>query len=154
MQQDLFDKTLASLDEALAAGRAFQDWAEAFAEELSTYFAPAGGALETPIRTQLQTRYMAARVSSLRAQPQKYPLWRFSAILDSRTTDWCRACHDVVLPSDSSWWDGHTPPLHFNCRSTIVGVKQGKRDVRPPRVKVPEGFGNPEQYLDESDGGD
>jgi SPP1 gp7 family putative phage head morphogenesis protein len=139
---------LNSLESALSRGASFEAWKQEFASAMSTWASEPGGRLETAIRTQLQTRYMAARVSGLRAQSEKYPLWRFTAILDLRTSDVCRACNDTVLPADHSWWARHTPPLHFNCRSTIVGLKRGERDPRAPRVKVPEGFGNPEDWVE------
>lgn len=138
-----------SLASALSRGVPFEAWKAAFAEELALGWSPANpGRLETAIRTQLQTQYMAARVGSLRAQTEKYPLWRFTAIMDTKTSDLCRQCNDTVLPADDRWWRDHTPPLHFNCRSTIVGVKKGERDERGPRVHADPGFGNPEEYLD------
>lgn len=132
----------------MSRGVPFETWKREFAESLAKTWSEAPARLETAIRTQLQTRYMAARVDNLRAHPEQYPLWKFSAILDKRTTPWCRACHDTVLPADHPFWVSHTPPLHFNCRSTIVGLKSGTRDKRAPRVKVPEGFGNPDDWID------
>jgi SPP1 gp7 family putative phage head morphogenesis protein len=54
--------------------------------------------------------------------------FRFSATLDSRTTDVCRACDGVKVPTGSPWLQTRTPPLHFNCRSVLLPIF---RDFEP-----------------------
>lgn len=48
--------------------------------------------------------------------------FRFSAVLDTRTTNICRACHGTKVPVDSPWIQTRTPPLHFNCRSVLLPI--------------------------------
>lgn len=54
----------------------------------------------------------------------------YSAILDSRTTDFCREADGTVLVAGSAEWDRLRPPNHFNCRSILVAVTE--RDDLPP----------------------
>ena len=54
--------------------------------------------------------------------------FRFSAILDERTTAVCRACDGTKVPTDSPWIQTRTPPLHFNCRSVLLPIF---RDFEP-----------------------
>lgn len=48
--------------------------------------------------------------------------FEYSAILDSRTTDFCRAYDGRVFLKDDTIWRSITPPNHFNCRSTLIPV--------------------------------
>ncbi len=41
---------------------------------------------------------------------------------DARQTDTCSSLSGVIRPYDDPFWEGHTPPLHFNCRSTLRGI--------------------------------
>ena len=69
---------------------------------------------------------------------------QFSAIMDSRTTDICRAWDGVVFGKDDRDAVARfTPPLHFQCRSFMVPVTIYDDGVRPtPRALWPK---NPEQ---------
>lgn len=44
--------------------------------------------------------------------------YQFSAILDDVTSDICSECDGKIFPADTT----PIPPLHFNCRSTIVPI--------------------------------
>ena len=46
----------------------------------------------------------------------------YSAILDDRTTEICRALDGSVWADDSPNWDDYRPPNHYNCRSVLVPV--------------------------------
>lgn len=75
--------------------------------------------------------------------------FRYSAILDDRTTDICSALHDHVYESGNPLWDEYRPPNHYNCRSILVpitaldmedGVWDGE-ESEEPTVEPQEGFG-------------
>jgi uncharacterized protein with gpF-like domain len=74
--------------------------------------------------------------------------FRYSAILDSRTTEICQELHDSVYEADSAVWDQYRPPNHYNCRSLLVpitqlDVQQGTWDGEvddAPTVQPQEGF--------------
>ena len=70
----------------------------------------------------------------------------FSAVLDSRTTPTCRACHGTILPASDPWWLTHVPPLHHNCRSAIVAISAGEAALygvttSPPSAGADDGWG-------------
>ncbi len=50
--------------------------------------------------------------------------FRYSAILDDRTTEICSSLHDSVYEADSEVWNAYRPPNHFNCRSILIPVTQ------------------------------
>lgn len=71
--------------------------------------------------------------------------FRYSSVLDSRTTPICRAYHGVKLPMDHPWWQGHWPMNHWRCRAVVIPLT---RDfVETPEQEIPwtpppmQGFG-------------
>lgn len=54
-----------------------------------------------------------------------FPDWMFDAVLDDRTTPACAGMHGRVYPADDPIWQDFYPPLHFNCRSTVVPIEPG-----------------------------
>ena len=68
---------------------------------------------------------------------------RFSSILDGRTTEICEYMDERVYPVNDPVWEGHTPPLHFNCRSLLVAVTIRDTWERSddPSIEPMEGFG-------------
>ncbi|MDE5898007.1 MAG: phage head morphogenesis protein [Treponemataceae bacterium] len=90
---------------------------------------------ETVYRTNAQTAYNAGRAMGFEKDP---PLaLELVAIDDARTSDICRpfAEKPVVLPYGDPFWQGHWPPLHLNCRSTIRGIYDP--------AELPEGWRKP-----------
>lgn len=78
-----------------------------------------------------------------------FPLWAFTAVLDSSTTILCSSLGEppVVLPAGDPWWDSHSPPLHYGCRSWITPLMGGEADITGPRdVDAEEGFGGQGGY--------
>lgn len=68
--------------------------------------------------------------------------FRFSAVLDTRTTDVCRACHGTKVPVGSPWLQTRTPPLHFSCRSVLLPIFRDFEASDPPWTPWPmAGFG-------------
>ena len=48
--------------------------------------------------------------------------YQYSAITDSRTTEFCNSYNGRIFAKDDPIWAQITPPNHFNCRSTTVAV--------------------------------
>lgn len=48
--------------------------------------------------------------------------YQYSAILDDRTSDICDGLHEKIFTPG----DAPVPPLHFNCRSTLVPILKGE----------------------------
>lgn len=47
---------------------------------------------------------------------------QFYAKIDGKTSDQCRALHGTVFRTDSKEIKQYRPPLHFHCRSDILGI--------------------------------
>jgi SPP1 gp7 family putative phage head morphogenesis protein len=74
---------------------------------------------------------------------------RYSAVLDTRTTEICTQLHDRVYKTDNPVWDDVRPPNHYNCRSLLIPITQLDLEDRewdgvealPPPVEPQVGFG-------------
>ena len=103
--------------------------------------------LATLVRTSLTEAFNEGRRSffeddDLDGYVQAY---QYSAIIDGRTTEFCRRANGRVWPVDSDLWKKYVPPNHFNCRSLMIPVVEGdtwtaSRDV-PDTVTPSPGFG-------------
>lgn len=104
--------------------------------------------LETTIRTNQQRSYSAGRWEQIQETKGTHSYLKFSAIMDSLTTPQCVACNGIILPVSDPFWETHRPPLHFNCRSNLVPIREtvakrlGITETKPV-VEVPYGFGDP-----------
>lgn len=52
--------------------------------------------------------------------------YRFTAVLDAKTTEICQARHEKFLPKDTEILVENTPPLHVNCRSYLIPLLKAK----------------------------
>ena len=41
--------------------------------------------------------------------------FKYSAVIDSHTSEICRRLNGIILPINDSLWRQNTPPNHFNC---------------------------------------
>jgi SPP1 gp7 family putative phage head morphogenesis protein len=153
-QLDLANAVYGGLQAAVAKGETFNDFKARITEVLQRQWgglasAPASR-LDAIFRTNVQRAYSAGRLEQYEAPDiiETRPVWRYSAVLDARTSEICNDCAGVTLPASHPWWKTHRPPLHHRCRSTIMAMTERAAKVvgvtkRPPKVDVPEGFGNP-----------
>lgn len=143
-------------------GRAIENGTtlEEFKAEAGAKLAEAwGGAnaprLETVFRTNVMGAYNGGRTEVF-DDPEirkARPYLRFEAVGDSRTTEICEALDGTVLPADDPFWNTHTPPLHYNCRSIVTplspeeaedeGIAEGPPDTGG--AAPDEGFGQPQR---------
>ena len=91
--------------------------------------------MDTLLTTSMTQTQMDAFDNVLKENDGVIEGYRFTAVLDSRTSDIC-AHHDgqVYKPDNKRFH----PPLHWNCRSVMVPVVQSYSDLRKsedPRVK-------------------
>lgn len=78
--------------------------------------------LDTIFRTNVQTAFNSLRYLRMAADTEARPYWRFTAVLDKRTSAPCVSCHGTTLAASDTWWATHWPPLHHRCRSTVVAL--------------------------------
>lgn len=153
-QLDLATTVWEGIEAAVAEGETFADFKARISQVVTKGFGsaaqPEAWWLERIFRTNVQRAYGGGRVKQL-TQPEVLatrPFWRFSAVMDSRTSEVCQACKGTVLPAEHPWWRTHQPPLHHSCRSTIIAMTKRAGEAaltkRPPSEEASEGFGNVE----------
>ena len=53
---------------------------------------------------------------------EAFPAMMLSVVMDDVTTDICSSVDGFVARVDDPIWDSMTPPLHYNCRTTLLSV--------------------------------
>lgn len=148
---DLVDEVYTGVADALAQGTSLEDFKAAVAEDLyGAWGEPNANRVETIFRVWVQRSYQAGRYTEQTDEDvtQALPYLRYSAVLDSRTTEICQELDGTILRADDPYWQTHWPPNHFNCRSTLVSLSDeeaqadGISDTGPP-VVPDDGFGVP-----------
>lgn len=142
-----------ALDRAISHGTTL----EQFKQEMSLSLEAAWGGsvanppwrMETIFRTNLQHAYGAGRYQQL-TEPgvaNLRPYWQLQAVMDKRTTmEICAKLDGAVVEANAPWWRTHTPPLHYNCRTVLVGLSAKAGEAAGgapsgPSVAAQEGFG-------------
>jgi SPP1 gp7 family putative phage head morphogenesis protein len=91
----------------------------------------------TALVTTSMTRINSLAVSKLMdANKDIVYGYRFTAILDSRTSSVCRGHDGELYTADNI---KYRPPLHWRCRSTIVPVLKKSVDLKKVNGKAPDG---------------
>lgn len=91
--------------------------------------------IETVIRTNTTKAYNRGRLVEF-ADPELQGFVRamqVSAILDTRTTDICRAADGKIVMLDDPLAQRLTPPLHHQCRSILVPVTEADGQFEPSK---------------------
>lgn len=138
-----------ALDAAIERGETFEEFKAKIGDKLRKAW---GGEepshLETVFRTNIQTAYSHGRYAQMTdpVTMARRPFWKYSAVQDGRTTEVCKPLGGTILPADSPFWNTHCPPLHFNCRSTIIALSKVAAERQgiskdEPDVEADEGFG-------------
>jgi SPP1 gp7 family putative phage head morphogenesis protein len=80
--------------------------------------------IESVVRTETTNAYNMGRVLGAHSPAMDKILsgWRYSAILDSRTTEICRYLNGRFIPKGDPSLYQLAPPNHVNCRSILVPV--------------------------------
>lgn len=125
--QKLLDAVRESLARALETGESYADWANGIRGLFNTYGAPLAGGemhLHTIFRTNLFGAYAAGQRAQMRNMQDEFPLWRYSAIMDSRVRPEHAQYNDMVFPTE----EGPYPPIDYNCRCTAIPLHQFQID--------------------------
>ena len=149
MDLDLLNDTFKALDKAVAQGTTFETFVKDVGEKLEATWGKADSSrLQTIFSTNVQSAYSAGRWRQL-TDPDvlaERPYHMYDAVLDGRTSELCKHLDGTTLPADDPFWETHTPPLHFNCRSGIISLTESQAAERgvtktPPRAPAASGFG-------------
>ncbi len=149
VQAEMAAQVWDGLSATLETGGTLEDFAARVGDVLEQSWGGENpGLLENVLRTNSMSAYSAGRyeIHTAPAVMKRRPYWRFDAIVDGRTTEVCHECDGVIVEADSSWWNTHHAPLHFQCRSHVTALteKEAQREgitAHPPAVKAMEGFG-------------
>ena len=90
------------------------------------------------IETGVVNEYERGRWDATRHPAVADALWgyRFDAVLDDRTSNICRSLHNLRMEKDDPEVRQWSPPLHFNCRSTLIPVWQSS-EIKEPTPYTP-----------------
>ena len=120
-----------AIDDALRDGTTLDDFKKRVGAKLAEEWgAPNARRVETIFRTNVQSAYNAGRWAEMNrpAVLAVRPFWKYVAILDGRTTATCAPLNGVIVHNKDAFWETHFPPLHFNCRSTVVSLSRGETE--------------------------
>jgi len=78
--------------------------------------------VSTIVRTNVMDIYNQARMMMFNSPAMRdwVQAWKYSAVMDSRTTQLCRTLHGYIFTRETI--DGFNPPNHFNCRSILIPI--------------------------------
>jgi SPP1 gp7 family putative phage head morphogenesis protein len=133
-----------ALDRAIASGTTLETFLDDLADGNVAVTHRHG---ETIFRTNVQTAYNTAQAEAM-FDPEiadAIPAFRFDAIIDERTTDICEDREGKIFRREDLQVLEIVPPLHYNCRSTVVPLFADEFDSsmlsKAPSVPAAEGFG-------------
>jgi SPP1 gp7 family putative phage head morphogenesis protein len=138
------------------AGKSYKDIAYAVENAIAEYVSPdlvdgalSGSRLMTAIRTAVSSAYNEAKKASYE-DPELGGFvlaYQYSSVLDGRTTEWCAdegGMDGRIFRVNNPIWSSWTPPVWYNCRSTIVPITKVDAwdgvESEPPTSEPPEGF--------------
>jgi len=92
---------------------------------------------QTEYSTTIGQAQMVERWEQIEQQKETLPFLRYSAVIDSQTSEICLPLDGICLPVADSFWDSNTPLNHFNCRCTIEQLDEFDA-VLTPQTKADE----------------
>lgn len=153
MRLDILADIRTALDDAIAKGETFQDFAKKLTPVLQekgwwgrrAVIDPRTGEsvaaqLGSPRRLRvmfdanLRSAVAAGRWERMERTKDRRPYLRYVAVLDSRTRPEHRAWHGTILPHDDPFWDTHFPPNGWSCRCQVQQLSD--RDLERRNLEV------------------
>jgi len=149
----------ALLAQALESGSTMQDFVTALrGEEASLGITAAdSGYLETVFRTNVQGAYGAGRYRQIRAVAATRPYVEYRTAGDNRVRPAHQALDGVIFRQDDPDWGRFAPPCGFNCRCSVVTLRESQVDPArlrnsadlPDDAQPDDGFDAPPTGLDD-----
>jgi len=93
--------------------------------------------LETVVRTNTQSAYMAGRHAQLKRVARQRPFWEYSTVGDDRVRPTHAAQNGRIFPQDDAYWNRWFPPNGYNCRCTVISLSQKEAERRGAVVSQP-----------------
>ena len=156
VSDEVLKRIQAQIFAGVKAGKSYKDIAYAVENAIAEYVSPdladgalSGARLMTAIRTAVSSAYNEAKKAAYEDPELEgfVVAYQYSAVLDGRTTEWCAdegGMDGRIFRVHNPIWAQWTPPVWWNCRSTIVPITKtdGWDGVEsdPPTSEPPEGF--------------
>lgn len=146
---ELISSVYREMEKAIAKGTTFAEFKKKVAAKLAEEWGEnRPWHVANIFRTNTQAAYGQGRWLEFNRPETRLarPYFRYSAILDARTSDICRRLHGTTLHAAHPFWKRSWPPVHFQCRSLVHSLteKEAQRhgiDQRAPPVAPQDGFG-------------
>lgn len=119
--RDLDDAVNRILIQALETGATRKQISKALA---AVFIEFSKARLENIARTETTSALTQGRLNKFREPGSRVAGVQFVAILDARTTEMCRSRDGLMLRLNDPRLALNTPPLHYQCRSTLVPVSE------------------------------
>lgn len=74
--------------------------------------------------TTIGQAQMIERWEQIENQKERLPFLKYSAVIDTQTSEICLPLDGICLPVDDSFWESNSPLNHFNCRCTLEQVDE------------------------------
>jgi len=137
----------AEIEKAIREGTSLRDFRASLDQLFDNYgVTPLSNRhIDTVFRTNIFTAYSIGSQAQVEEMRDRFPLWRYSAILDSRT----RPDHKDLNGNIYRVGEGPVPPIDYNCRCTAIylHISQVERDHLESQVSEwaggEPGFGDP-----------
>lgn len=123
MVEDLKSRLIGIARDSAVNGLSDEATRLALSQELSTFI---DTNLKTTASQNLVSSMNQARLDTFQANPDDIIGYTYSAVLDSRTTDYCRSLDGKQFRYNDPNLAKVTPPNHFNCRSMLVPILKGE----------------------------
>jgi SPP1 gp7 family putative phage head morphogenesis protein len=126
----LINFALQKMIEALEDGKTYQTFTKELFEVSGTrqFFGHQRTAFYTNMYTALSYQNGVAMLRNV----DRYPYWRYSAVMDNRTRPEHAAWHGFVARYDDKFWDVWFPLNGYNCRCrATIASNPAKRNISP-----------------------
>jgi SPP1 gp7 family putative phage head morphogenesis protein len=115
--QDLLNEIQIELERALRDGTDYKEFAKNVRQSIEALGIEGQDPirLNTVFRTNLFSSYTIGQLEQVQQVKDRFPMWRYMAILDSRTRPTHRALNGKIFPQG----EGPIPPIDYNCRCSM-----------------------------------
>jgi SPP1 gp7 family putative phage head morphogenesis protein len=99
--------------------------------------------LQTEYDTAIGQAQAARKWAEIEKNADVLPLLKYSAVLDSRTSEICKPLDGIIAPVKDPIWKKVAPLNHFNCRCLLLPIAEGKQTsakVKQSKVDETEGM--------------
>ena len=94
--------------------------------------------LKAEYNTAVGQAQQANQWKRIQESKETFPTLRYSAVIDSKTSEICRPLDGVTLPVDDPFWDNYAPLNHFNCRCTFEKLDKYEDPTITRKGKIDE----------------